>query len=197
MKKSEFLEELRIKLSVLPENEVEKSVEFYSEMIDDRLEDGMTEDEATRELGDVGRIVNEVIYSTPLPKLIREKVRPKHKLSTLEWVLIILGSPIWLSIGIAFAACLIAVYVCMWSVAVAVWAVAAAFDAAAVACLVKIFFAGAFSKCLFLAGAALAFAGPAILTFIASYFITKAILRLSAGFGRWIKSLFIGKEKRK
>ncbi|MCQ2455749.1 MAG: hypothetical protein MJ096_00160, partial [Clostridia bacterium] len=132
-----------------------------------------------------------------LPKLIREKVRPKHKVSALEWVLIIVGSPIWLSIGIAFAACLIAVYACMWSVAVTVWAVAAALAAAALACAVNIFFVGAFSKGIFLAGAALVLAGLAILTFIASYFITKAILRLSADFGRWIKSLFIGKEKRK
>ena len=43
MTKSEFLEELKHKLSKLPAYEIEKTVSFYAECIDDRIEEGMTE----------------------------------------------------------------------------------------------------------------------------------------------------------
>lgn len=46
MTKSDFLDLLREKISRLPEWEAAKTVVYYSEMIDDRIEDGMSEEEA-------------------------------------------------------------------------------------------------------------------------------------------------------
>ena len=43
MNKEQFLIELASALAGLPEEDIEKSLEFYSEMIDDRIENGMTE----------------------------------------------------------------------------------------------------------------------------------------------------------
>ena len=50
MKKAEFLVSLRQKLISLPEDEAGKSAAFYSEMIDDRIEEGMTEEEVSKAL---------------------------------------------------------------------------------------------------------------------------------------------------
>ena len=48
MLKNEFMEQLRSRLVGLPSQEVEERLGFYSEMIDDRIEDGLTEEEASR-----------------------------------------------------------------------------------------------------------------------------------------------------
>ena len=49
MSKTEFLTELKKALEGLPEEDIEKSLEYYSEMIDDRIEDGLSEEEAVAE----------------------------------------------------------------------------------------------------------------------------------------------------
>ena len=46
MDKIAFLEILQKKLSCLPQSDIDKTVDYYSEMIDDRMEDGTSEEEA-------------------------------------------------------------------------------------------------------------------------------------------------------
>ena len=48
MTKSEFLSALENRLSGLPKDDVQKSIDYYSEIIDDRMEEGLTEEEAVR-----------------------------------------------------------------------------------------------------------------------------------------------------
>ena len=43
--KQEFLLQLREKLSGLPQADIDERVAFYGEMIDDRVEEGLTEEE--------------------------------------------------------------------------------------------------------------------------------------------------------
>ena len=50
MNKQEYLASLRAALACLPESEIEESVAFYTEMIDDRVADGLTEEEAEAEI---------------------------------------------------------------------------------------------------------------------------------------------------
>ncbi|MBO7632200.1 MAG: hypothetical protein J6S78_07730 [Lachnospiraceae bacterium] len=57
MNKKEFSELLRTSLAGLPQRDIEERVAFYEEMIDDRLEEGMSEEEAVRMVGPVGEIV--------------------------------------------------------------------------------------------------------------------------------------------
>ena len=51
MNKKRFLSELRRGLSGLPQAEVEERLSFYSDMIDDRIEDGCSEAAAVAEIG--------------------------------------------------------------------------------------------------------------------------------------------------
>ena len=53
MYKQEFLDKLAKGLSGLPKTEREERVAFYSEMIDDRVEDGMSEACAVAQIGEV------------------------------------------------------------------------------------------------------------------------------------------------
>ena len=96
---------------------------FYSEMIDDRIEDGLSEEEAVAAVGPVEDIVGQVITETPLSTLVRERVRPKRRMKTWELVLLILGSPIWLSLMIAGFAIVISIYAVIGSFIVAFWAI--------------------------------------------------------------------------
>ena len=69
MDKQRFLSELRNSLSGIPHDELEERLVFYSEMIDDRMEEGMTEEEAVAGIGPVGEVVNQILSEVPLSDL--------------------------------------------------------------------------------------------------------------------------------
>ena len=64
MKKAEFLALLRERLADFSNEDAEKSAAFYSEMIDDRMEEGMTEEEAVAALGSLDDIVRSIRQET-------------------------------------------------------------------------------------------------------------------------------------
>ena len=71
MTKQEFLRELWNRLTELPQEDVEKSLDYYSEMIDDRVEDGLTEEEAVAEIGTAEEVAAQLIAE--LPQKIKER----------------------------------------------------------------------------------------------------------------------------
>ena len=64
MTKNDFLNELRKGLRGLSKEDIEERVNFYSEMIDDMVEDGKTEEEAIGEIGSVDDVIR-TIAATP------------------------------------------------------------------------------------------------------------------------------------
>lgn len=108
MNKQEFLAQLREGLSGLPQEDMEERLMFYSELLDDQMEEGLSEEEAVAAAGPVEEIVRQTISDTPLTKIVKERIRPKRRLHAGELVLLVLGAPIWLPLG--FAA--IAVFFC-------------------------------------------------------------------------------------
>ena len=193
MNKEQFLIELAAALAGLPEEDIEKSLEYYSEMIDDRTEDGISEEEAVAALGTIADIRAQIIKDTPLPKIIKEKVKPKRSLSALEITLIIVGSPIWFSLLVAAVAVVFSVYVTLWSVIIAFFAVDIAFFAGALAGILAslpVFITGNAAAGLLLIGAGLLCAGLGLLWFFLCIGTTKGIVWLTKVF---IKSLLIPK----
>jgi len=123
MNKTEFLDALRHALGKLPSYEVEQSIAFYAEMIDDRIEDGMSEQEAVAALGSVHAIAAQIVAETPpIPKAIAKANTGSR---TLNIVLLAILSPIWVTLALAFACMVLAIYLAIWSVVVALWAVVA------------------------------------------------------------------------
>lgn len=55
MSKADFLRLLERALAQLSEEERQKNLEYYSELLDDMMEEGMTEAEATAKLGSPAR----------------------------------------------------------------------------------------------------------------------------------------------
>lgn len=197
MTKAEFLAELRAAISGLPEADIEKSLDFYSEMIDDRVEDGLPEEEAVAALGSIEEIKTQILKDIPITKIIKEKVKPKRSLSGLEITLLIVGFPIWLPLLISVAAVIFSVYVTLWSVIVVLYSVDLVFFAGAIAGVlgsIPILFIGNFSAVLLLLGGGLVCAGLGILWIFVCVGATKAIVWLTKVF---FKSLFIGKGDKK
>ena len=123
MNKMEFVFELTERLSFLPWEEAEERVHFYVELIDDQMEEGLSEEEAVAAVGSVDKIVAQIAADAPLSALAKGSIKRKRRLKPLEIILLILGSPIWLSLGIAAFAVVISLYISIWAIIVSLWAV--------------------------------------------------------------------------
>lgn len=197
MCKEEFLTALRGALQGLPSKDLERSLEFYREAIEDRVEDGMTEEEATADLGAVDSIVEKILGETPLPKLVREKVRPHRTLRVWEIVLLVLGSPVWLPLLAAVALVVLSVYLVVWAVIVSLYAVDLSFAVCGVAGLCGIYYgfrSGNMAAGLLILGAGLVCAGIAIFLFFGFNQASRGILWSSKKALVGIKARFVGKE---
>ena len=123
MNKQEYLASLRAALACLPESEIEESVAFYTEMIDDRVADGLTEEEATAQLDDPKTAARAIIAD--LPVVPRTVVRTKQKNRALYWTLVILGSPLWLTLLLAAGMLVLAGLLTIWCLILGLWLLAA------------------------------------------------------------------------
>lgn len=200
MDKIDFLYELQQKLAGLPEDDISRSLDYYAEMIDDRIEEGMTEQQAVADLGNIDDIVRLILADIPLKKLVKEKVKPRRTLNAWEIVLLILGSPIWLSLLIAAFAVVLSIYVSLWAVIIALHATGIAVAATAVAgfvCAMILILFGNLPLGLFLLGASLICAGLSILMFFAFNQATRGIIALGKLIFIGIKRCFIRKERKK
>lgn len=197
MNKEKFLDELRNRLSGLPQEDIEERIAFYEEMIDDRMEDGVSEEEAVSRIGSVENIARQIMSEIPLTKLVQEKVKPKRNLRAWEIVLLVLGSPLWISLLISVLAAIFSVYVAIWSVVLVVYAVDLTFAIGVLACIVGILVylgEGNQGGALFSLGAGIVCAGLAILMFFVCIWITKAVVKLTGKILLSIKTLFVGKK---
>lgn len=198
MNKAEFLQKLRKELSGLPIGEVEERISFYEEIIDDRVEEGLSEEEAIEAVGPVNTIVIQTIAETPLTKIVSERVRPKRKMRGWEIVLLVLGSPIWLSLLVALYAVIFSVFVALWSVIVALWAVFVSFIACAVAGLAAgavLCFRGFIFQGIVFFCAGCVLIGLAIYMYFACKAATKGMAKLSAKLVLGIKHLFVKRKE--
>ena len=198
MNKQDFLAELRKGLSGLPQDDIEERLTFYSEMLDDRIEEGLSEEEAVSAIGAVDEIVRHAVADIPLAKIAKERIKPKRRLKAWEIVLLALGSPIWISLGIAAVAVIFAIYVSIWAVIVSLWAIFGAFAVCAVGSVpgCVIFAAGGSGMSgLALLGAGIVCTGLSIFMFFGCRKATDGILILTKKFAIWINNCFIRKEE--
>ena len=110
MTKKEFLAKLKRKLLKLPRKELTERVGFYNEIIDDKIEDGFSEEDAVADVGDVEQIAEQILKENGLD------TSSVKQASGAQIALLIIGAPVWLPI-------MIAVYAIVWSLTITVWAI--------------------------------------------------------------------------
>ena len=197
MTKQAFLTALRIGLRGLPAMDIDERISFYAEMIDDRMEDGCSEEEAVAAIGSPEEIAARIIAETPFTRLVKEKIRPNRRLTAWEIILLVLGFPLWFSLLIAAVAVLFSLYVSLWAVIVSLWAVFVALVASALGVLVggivMLCIGHTFSGLACIA-AALVCGGLSIPAFFGCKAVSKGILWLTKQLALTIKKCFMTKE---
>lgn len=198
MTKQEFLYQLKKKLSGLPKSEAEERIAFYGEMVDDRIEEGISEEEAVSIIGPVEKVAAEIISSIPFSKICKDRIKAKKKINAWEIVLIALGSPIWLSLAVSIIAVIISFYAVLWSLIISLYAIFASIIGCVIGGVIYFFlslFIGKSFSGFAVLGASIFLIGFAMMFFIACKEATKGSLFLTKKITLVIKKSFIKREE--
>lgn len=174
MDKKDFLALLQVRLSDLPRADMEERLNFYSEMIDDYVEEGLTEEEAISRIGSVNDIAAQILADASLT--------PGKSRNLWKIAAILLGSPIWLSLLISAFAVVISVYAALWSAIISLWSVCGSLACCAFAgllCGIGLAVSGFGIPGVATIGAALVCGGLSVFTFYAGKAATKGAVWLT------------------
>ena len=195
MGKASFIEALRARLGQLDPAERARQLAYYAELLDDMVEDGMTEEAAVERLGGPDAVAEAILQEQPLSSLIKTRVRPSGGWTALAVILAVLGSPIWLPIALVLLAVAVSVGVVIWSLAAVLFVIVVGIVIGGLALLVTAVWTAGHSlpMLLLLVGGALCCGGLAVLAYLVAVWAIKGLAWLSQQFFRWIKSCFIRK----
>ena len=197
MSKADFLRLLERALAQLSEEERQKNLEYYSELLDDMMEEGMTEAEATAKLGSPNQIAQSILQEMPLGKLVSTRMKPRSGWTPLAIVLAVVGSPVWVPLLLAGVAVVLALFVSIWALGFAVVAVVIALAVAVVAAPIIAIRAAVLTLPLglMLLGAGLVLLGLCVLGGLMAVELCKLLWQLTVWLVHKIKGLFIRKEE--
>ena len=197
MKREEYLGRIRALLQNLPPEDLERSLAFYAESIADRMEDGMSEEEAVASMESPEEAANAILLEQPLPTLVKVRVKERRQLSALEILLLVLGFPLWLPLLLTALVLVFTFILLAWVLVLVPASVCLALGVSAIAVL----FAGVLSltkialpAILAAPGAALILAGLAILAGFLVVGTLRLALIVTRALVRGLKSLLIRKE---
>ena len=199
MTKADFLQLLERALSQLSDEERRANLEYYSELLDDMMEEGMSETEATAKLGSPNQIARHILQELPLSKLVSTRMKPKSGWTPLAIVLAVVGSPVWVPLLLMCAAVVFALFVSIWALGAAAIAVVAGLAVAVVAAPVIAIRAAAVTLPLglLLLGCGLVLLGLCVLGGLMAVELCRLLWQLTVWLAHKIKSLFIRKEEEK
>ncbi len=195
MNKKEFLDTLKVELKKQSIVNIDNMIQFYDEMICDRMEDGMSEEEAVASMDSVEEIVKVALLDKPMTELVKEKVKKSKEKAEIEghgwlWILLaVLGFPIWLPILIVIAVCFLVICIVYWVLVMAVGIVILCIPLTALACFIGTIFSPFVSApwplVLTCVGGAMAFGS-------ASFLLYKPVIKLFKGTGQIFVNMFKG-----
>ena len=198
MRKTEFLSELRRSLSGLPQADLEERISFYSEMIDDRIEDGHSEEEVIEGIGPPQDIAAQIKadFAPINNKMKEEKKKTKLHWGPWEIVLLILAAPLLISLASGVLSTIVSVYAGIWAMIISLWACVVALWGVVlggIAAGLGMICTGAPIGGLAAIATAIFAAGLSIFAFFAALLAGKWTVILTKKFFVWL----IGKFKRK
>lgn len=198
MTKNEYLNSIQSRLQGIPEEEIQKTLAYFSEMIDDRMEDGMSEEEAVAAAGSVEDAVKGVLEEVPLSKMIKERRRSRRKMKTWEIVLLAVGSPVWVPLLICAFAVVLTLYIAIWACVIVFFAADLAILVSGLASFVvglATLFTGNPVYALYAIGTGLFLSGGGLMLVIPLINLAKATVKLAGWIILRIKTLFLRRKK--
>ena len=197
MTKQLFLNELSAALHGLPREERYRTLRYYDELIDDRMEDGQSEEEAVSGLGEPEQVAREILGEEEAPA----STGKGRKVWLI--VLLALGFPLWGSLLLAAVIVLLCVYLCLFLPAFVLGVLALASLAGAVVGVAGTpflildvgLFAGGLPAGLFQLGMSVALLGLAVLSALGFYFTGKDTAKAARAIWRGIRHSFSKKGR--
>ena len=181
---------------LLPQQEIDEQLAFWGEMIDDRMEEGLSEAEAVEAVGSLDGIAAQILAERAAEPAVPPQ-KPKRPRKAWEIVLLALGAPVWGSLVIAVLAVVFSMYAALWSVIAAIWACFATVVACApagVAVGIVHLVVGDPVSGLALLGAGVFWAGFAIVLYFGCIEGTKALVNLTKAVARAVRQAASKKE---
>ena len=193
MTKQLFLNELAAALHSLPREERYRTLGYYDELIDDRMEDGQSEEDAVESLGSPEQVAREILGE--------EEPAPSTSKGRKVWliVLLVLGFPLWGSLLVTAAVVLLCVFLCLFLPAFVLGVMALSLLAGAVLGVVGTPFLIAdtgLAAGLFQLGLAVGMLGLAALCAVGFWYTGKATAKAGKALWRWLKRS-VGKGRRR
>ena len=199
MNKLEFINALGEKLTLLPPEEVTGILSYYAESIDDRMEDGMDEEAAIASLGSIDELAQKILaeqehlvppaapeppkFDQEIPSDVPPIPEPKkRRMSPGIIVLLVLGSPVWLSLALGLGCAAFGIWIAVWAVLGSLFIAAAAMAFAGVIGGIFSFFVPAspstFAVRLLASGSCLAVAGVGLFLLPLSLWLIRGFAHL-------------------
>ena len=168
MTKIEYLKTLKRAIKQLKNEERDKSLAYFSEVIDDRIEEGISEEDAVSELESVEDAAERIIAEA------RTQGQLKPKRSALEITLIVVGFPLWFPVLLTVSLVALTVYALVWVIIGALFLVSAALAVSGIAGIIGLFMYMGSSAAFAIFGVGLVCSGLGIALFIPVLYMAKA-----------------------
>lgn len=188
MNKDQFLSVLAEALKKMPREERYRTLAYYDELIDDRVEEGENEYAVVESLGSPQTIANELLG------VEEEEKNKTYSKSAKIWitVLLVLGFPLWGSLLLAAAMLVMVVYILLYIPILILGVLSISFFAGAILGIVGSpvlainlgLFTGGLPAALFQLGGCIAILGLSLLCVVALVSVTKAIVKISRNIWR-------------
>lgn len=196
MNKQSYLEQIRRLLQRLPEEDRERSLAFYAESIDDRMEDGMSEEAAVATMESPEKAAEAILMDMPIPKLVKARVK-ERRMGAAEILLLALGFPLWFPLLLTVLILGLTAYLLVWAMVLALGAAVLALGLSAAALLVAGVYSiikAVISLGVLNFGAALVLTGLTVLLGFVLVWAGKLAVKLGKWMVRGLKALLIRKE---
>ena len=188
MNKAWFLSEIKMKMEQFPDFELQETLDYYNEIIDDKIESGMSEEEAIFSLGKVDEILKEMIYEMPITSILNSRIKPKPELNKIQMFFI----------GLVMLIGALPVFIVLFSLYLSIWAVIGALYftnfvmlLSSLLCIMSFvfhLFMRNWSQSMLSVGLFFLTAGLSILMFYGMNFVSVYLVDISKKYMRWIKS---------
>ena len=198
MTQQAFIDALSAALASLPPADRNRSLDYYREIIGDRMEEGCSEEEAVAALGDPALIAKQILEETQSPVLETADPSPasgsaanaaaKSRKARKAWeiILLILGAPLWLPLLLAGLILLLSFFLVLWVLVLCLYLIPVCLFSSGIGFAVGAFFCfpvPGLAPTALLFGSGLILLGLAILLFF-------AMGPLTAGTARFTKFCF-------
>lgn len=197
MNKAEFLQTLDRRLKTLGESDRKRRVNYFAEIIEDRMEEGISEEAAVADLESLDDIVEGILNEQEEAESLAA-LSPKTRRFPL-WLtvlLLILGSPVWLPLLLTVISVATTLYLCLWILVACVYLTAVSLLLCGGAGFLAVFSAATVygaPAAVFMAGASLVCLGGGILLFFPAARFTKGVLKLTKECVLKLSNLFTAK----